>query len=564
MRVRAVHRRVLVVAAVMVAAGLSAWATDPQISEVQVAATDTTATITWTTDVASDSTVTYGLSTPPGLTASDSSSVTSHSVTLQGLTECRLYFFSVTSGGITDNNGGLYYTFTTQHREYAFGPDHVEGGTNNWTVTTTNGSQWAIDACRSASGDYAWKAGEHDSPDCTADCLVETDSSLRRDQNNPIEIVESATPWTLRWKEWLESSDSGSCAVWLFDSSRHDLVTAYGGTTGWRDREASLEGYSGTVNVGFDFTTSGSFTGEGWYVDDIEVSRLVPCAGARLNQYLVTDACSGAGSGGDGVLDPGETATLMATVYNPSNESIDADNVVVTLTTSTSGVSISPASVTVGTLTPYGWDEAPFSIGLSRGLSCGSEVDLMLVVKSDQSIERTPVTLYVGSAGSTALSQNFASGDPPTGWQALDLTDNDPPETWTTSDPGSRYPPAGISSPFEILDSDYLGDGHSQDAVLVTPTLDLSSATGAELAFDTLFFSLEDGTDSAAVEVTTDGSTWTPIASWGVSVGTPPADPEDTETDPGEAVRVVLDLSAAAGHSTVAVRFRYQGSWGWY
>ena len=80
--------------------------------------TDTSATITWTTDQPGDSAVTYGNSTPPGLTASDGNPVTNHSITLTGLTTGTLYYYEVSS---TDTNGhttvspgnGTYYDFTT-------------------------------------------------------------------------------------------------------------------------------------------------------------------------------------------------------------------------------------------------------------------------------------------------------------------------------------------------------------------------------------------------------------------------------------------------------------------
>ncbi len=80
--------------------------------------TDTSATITWTTDELGNSTVHYGNSTPPSLTASNSTFVTSHSITLTGLTPDTLYYYDVSSsnseGTTTVSPGhGTYYTFTT-------------------------------------------------------------------------------------------------------------------------------------------------------------------------------------------------------------------------------------------------------------------------------------------------------------------------------------------------------------------------------------------------------------------------------------------------------------------
>ncbi len=91
----------------------------PVISNVQVGGvTATGATITWTTDEPGNSLVRYGTAAPPSNTASASSLVTGHSVTLSGLSASTNYYFEVQStdaSGNTavDNNSGAYYSFTT-------------------------------------------------------------------------------------------------------------------------------------------------------------------------------------------------------------------------------------------------------------------------------------------------------------------------------------------------------------------------------------------------------------------------------------------------------------------
>jgi hypothetical protein len=89
----------------------------PVISNVQVSdITASTATIAWTTDVASNSTVYYGTSTPPPpptTQASVNAPVTEHSVILSNLTLATKYYFYVQSDDSTDNHGGQYYSFIT-------------------------------------------------------------------------------------------------------------------------------------------------------------------------------------------------------------------------------------------------------------------------------------------------------------------------------------------------------------------------------------------------------------------------------------------------------------------
>ncbi len=91
----------------------------PVISNIQVANLATnSATIQWTTDAASDSRVSYGLSAATDTNVvSVSGNVTAHSVNLTGLQSGTTYFFNVSStstGGTTiDDNQGVDYTFTT-------------------------------------------------------------------------------------------------------------------------------------------------------------------------------------------------------------------------------------------------------------------------------------------------------------------------------------------------------------------------------------------------------------------------------------------------------------------
>ncbi len=80
--------------------------------------TDTAVDVIWATDEAADSVVNYGTTTSLGSTASLADLVTSHSVGLSGLAANTTYYFEVVStdgsgNAATDNNSGLYYTFTT-------------------------------------------------------------------------------------------------------------------------------------------------------------------------------------------------------------------------------------------------------------------------------------------------------------------------------------------------------------------------------------------------------------------------------------------------------------------
>ena len=89
--------------------------TPPTISNVQVQAGQTSATITWDTDEPATSNLAYGLTSSYGSTVYDPSLETSHSVELDGLAPGTLYHFEVCSS----DAGGLLgcvadATFVTQ------------------------------------------------------------------------------------------------------------------------------------------------------------------------------------------------------------------------------------------------------------------------------------------------------------------------------------------------------------------------------------------------------------------------------------------------------------------
>lgn len=74
----------------------------------------TTATITWTTNEPADSRVEYGSDTNYGSTVSDTNLVTSHSITLTGLSPDTTYHYRVSSRDAAGNSASSGdYTFTT-------------------------------------------------------------------------------------------------------------------------------------------------------------------------------------------------------------------------------------------------------------------------------------------------------------------------------------------------------------------------------------------------------------------------------------------------------------------
>lgn len=253
--------------------------TGPAITNVQVSSiTDTSAVVSWTTSEPADSRVTFGATLPPARTADVVELATTHSVQLTGLTPCAGYLFSVRSAdaagnATTDDNGGLYYAFSTSGRAYAFGPDDVESGSGAWTAT----GQWHVDTCRFFSPSHAWKAGATACPGQYADS---TDSYLT---SPAFALGSPGHGMHLRFRQWY-NTESGYdwCTVQISvdgGSTWSTLGTHYAGLNpSWAVQDFDLAAYSGAgVRVRFWLHADGSIQGEGWYVDDIDVSRPTDC-----------------------------------------------------------------------------------------------------------------------------------------------------------------------------------------------------------------------------------------------------------------------------------------------
>ena len=128
----------------------------PQISGVSAAPTSTSATITWTTDEASTSQVSYGTSLPYGSQTTVSSTLTtSHSVTLTGLTPGTLYNYAVISANSSNaSTTSANLTFTTT----AAAP--VISAVASGSITSTSAViTWTTDQASSSLVNYGTSTG---------------------------------------------------------------------------------------------------------------------------------------------------------------------------------------------------------------------------------------------------------------------------------------------------------------------------------------------------------------------------------------------------------------------
>jgi|GEM_PF-2978799 len=268
--------------------------TAPAISAVASSSiTESTALITWTTNEASTSRVDYGPTAPPALTAEDGALVTAHSVALTGLSPCTTYRFAVSSADAAgnearDDNGGLYFTFKTTGRAYAFGPETVEG-----TPSLVPGGQWHASTCRAFAGTRAWKCG---AASCSGTYANSQDAYLT---SPAVDLGGPGHGYRLRFREWYDTeSGYDYCYVQVSVNGGSTWTTIRSGVSGssggWILRDLDLSAYSGSAfKVRFWFHTDSNTVAEGWYLDEVEVSRAEACAPDPLT-------CTAVGSPLDG------------------------------------------------------------------------------------------------------------------------------------------------------------------------------------------------------------------------------------------------------------------------
>lgn len=155
----------------------------------------------------------------------------------------------------------------------------------------------------------------------------------------------------------------------------------------------------------------------------------------------------------------------------------------------------------------------------------------------------------------TYISEDFSSFNMPvqppliSGWKNVDsLNFSNPSDSiWRFDNPGNHPLVAPLAGKVAIVDSDFYGNGNSQDCYLSTPSFDASLATVVILEFDHFFQAI--GNSFGEIQVF-DGVNWVTDTIFNVSTNNPKHE--------------VINISAlAAGNSSAQVRFRYFGTYGW-
>jgi subtilase family protein/thrombospondin type 3 repeat protein len=258
----------------------------PVISQVDATAGIATAKVAWNTSEPADSLVQYGESILLDRTAYGAELVTNHSVTINGLSANRTYYYQVVSrdqAGNTaeDDNHGALYTFQTRPALRPPWFDDLETGAPGWTVVPDpSGSDmnWTLGTPNNGletaahSGTNAWGSNLHDQSFNIANSFL----------YSPIIDLSGFSKVTLAF--WDSFDFSSGLEVGQFGVSTNTsqppasiptLVNFSGQTSsGWEPESVDLTPFVGqTIQLVWyyqGFPITGSL--HGWLVDDIGVT----------------------------------------------------------------------------------------------------------------------------------------------------------------------------------------------------------------------------------------------------------------------------------------------------
>ncbi|HPR63493.1 MAG TPA: hypothetical protein PK014_04670 [Thermoanaerobaculia bacterium] len=151
-------------------------------------------------------------------------------------------------------------------------PDGAESGMNNWEVT----GSWYIDSCWYYSPGHAYKAGQVGSA-----CYYFYDNNEWSTLTLAAPIDLGSMPghgYHLYYNEYYDTRAQDFCTPQISTDGGmiwSNLLPPYSGPPfGWSFRDIDLSSYTGNnVKIRFLFTSDSADTAEGWYLDEIEISR---------------------------------------------------------------------------------------------------------------------------------------------------------------------------------------------------------------------------------------------------------------------------------------------------
>lgn len=519
----------------------------PVISNVQSSnVTGQGARITWNTNENSNSTVHYGLTPPPGSTAGNAVPTSAHTIDLAGLTECSQYIYSVQSADsvnntATDDNTGTYYGFTTgknvqPNYPYTGAPvpipdNNPVGATATITVpdnkTIVDLNVTVNDLTHTFDGDIVLHIIAPDNTDVILSNRHggsgDNYTGTIFDDSATTPIASGAAPFTGSFQPDSPLSvfnGKNAAGTWKF------FVV---------DQAAADVGNINLVTLNFTFPTT----------------ACGPDA-AYNSHALLSDTCSSGGAGGNGIWEPGETVNFKVNLKNDGTTALTG--VTGTVVPITAGIAMGNTTASypnIATGATADSNAPNFTAKLPTTLACGSTISFRIDVHANEGSWSSAFSQAIGvtsTGNGTALSESFSAGIPGT-WTVVDGgMKGGAAATWTTSNPGNRTIAAPMSAPVAIVDSNAAGAHARQDEQLITPAMNLSTATTVALAFDQFFsWSAAGQNEIADVDVSSSATSgaWVNVLR------------QQGASSPNPDHRSINITAQAAGATNVKVRFHY-------
>jgi hypothetical protein len=116
---------------------------------------------------------------------------------------------------------------------------------------------------------------------------------------------------------------------------------------------------------------------------------------------------------------------------------------------------------------------------------------------------------------------------------------------------------APATSQFYLSNSDAQGSAGTTNTVLQSPAINTVGITSLNLTFSH-FYKLYLTTETAAVEVSTNGTTWTAVQNYATGLAA-----NGEIGTPSSFASATLNLNAYVGNPTLYIRFRYNAAWGY-
>jgi hypothetical protein len=309
----------------------------PAISSVVVTGiTSTSATITWTTDQASSSQVNYGTTTSYGSSSTpDTTLVTSHSVTLTGLTAGRTYNFDVVSANASSvSSTSANSTFSTTGAGSAPVISNVATtGISSTSVTIT----WTTDQATSSLVNYGTTAAYGSTSALNATLVTShsvtltgltpgtsydfdvvsantANASATSANSTFITAAAGGTPPTVDYVAFYGVNNSGVTISWSTDVAATTQV-AYGTTTAL----GQFSPLQTALVVSHGVTLSGLSPGTTYYFVAQSTNASSVTGYSTQYSFTTTGASAPVISGVTVTPSTGNTATISWTTSTPTN-----------------------------------------------------------------------------------------------------------------------------------------------------------------------------------------------------------------------------------------------------